>query len=74
VRAVDGLHELTHHVCTRGVGELSELLQVLIRGATRAETLARRADENCAFDQRLNRDELFTDGYLPSVLYRPFCE
>jgi hypothetical protein len=68
MRPFDRLHELTDDLCAGGVGELRELLQMLIRRAARARTFSRRADQNGALDGCLNRDELFADGYLPRVL------
>ena len=68
------LNELTDDVGSRRVGELRQLLQMLISRLARAKSLPRRADENGALDWCLNRDELFADNYLPRVLYLPVCE
>jgi hypothetical protein len=68
MRALDRLHQLTDHGCPGGVGELRELLEMLIRGSARSGPLTWRADKNCPFDGCLDSDELFADGYLPRVL------
>jgi hypothetical protein len=64
MRPLDRLHKLTDDGCPCCVGELGELFQVLIGRPARAGSLARRANEDCPFDGRLNRDELFADGIL----------
>jgi hypothetical protein len=54
MRAVDGLDQLSHDGGAGGVGELRQLAQVLVGGAPRAGSLARRADQDRPFDGRLN--------------------
>jgi hypothetical protein len=64
MRAVDGLDELTDDVRPGRIGELGKLLQVLIGRPSRAESLARRADENRALGGRFDRDQFLADVRL----------
>jgi hypothetical protein len=64
VRPFDRLHELTDDVRPGGVGELGELLEMLICRPPRARSLSWRADQDGPFDRGFDGDELFADGIL----------
>jgi hypothetical protein len=64
VRRVEPLHHLAQHVHTGGVGQASELLEVLF-GGLRGLALGRRSDQDGALAGDVQFDQLVLDGLAP---------
>lgn len=56
MRTVDLLRQLADDLCTRGVGEALELLEMFVDVVPSGRSLAWRSDEDDAFDRRREGD------------------